>query len=227
MPAETSSKRGTRSFIDLNPSIHDQSHQDDLGSLQNFPKLKGLFIRCEWERSLTHLEEPITTSSLQRIRKVCAKNVVVIDMFNFLSYSSFQRGTGDLSLEALPNARQRSTRHLHHATPSALYHLLSCKVLLEKPCWKLAVSKTPRTVKWRMQSSSHKDPDTGAQVLRNTYHRDEIYSGDQVEYAGDIQLTFSSGYRTSWQTSLRGVRVMTYRPGTALAARSSSRDLID
>jgi predicted AlkP superfamily phosphohydrolase/phosphomutase len=51
----------------------------------------------------------------------------------------------------------------------------------------------------------HKDPDTGDQVLRNTYLRDEIYSGDQVEHAGDIQLTFSSGYRTSWQTSLGGV----------------------
>jgi predicted AlkP superfamily phosphohydrolase/phosphomutase len=51
----------------------------------------------------------------------------------------------------------------------------------------------------------HKDPDTGDQVLHNTYLRDEIYSGDQVEHAGDIQLTFSSGYRTSWQTSLGGV----------------------
>jgi predicted AlkP superfamily phosphohydrolase/phosphomutase len=51
----------------------------------------------------------------------------------------------------------------------------------------------------------HRDPDTGDQVLRNTYFRDDIYSGDQVEHAGDIQLSFSSGYRTSWQTSLGGV----------------------
>jgi len=57
----------------------------------------------------------------------------------------------------------------------------------------------------RKRIIQHKDPDTGAQVLHNTYLRDEIYSGDQVEHAGDIQLTFSSGYRTSWQTSLGGV----------------------
>ena len=50
-----------------------------------------------------------------------------------------------------------------------------------------------------------KDPDTGEQVLQNTYFRDDIYSGDQMEHAGDIQLTFNSGYRTSWQTSLGGV----------------------
>jgi predicted AlkP superfamily phosphohydrolase/phosphomutase len=57
----------------------------------------------------------------------------------------------------------------------------------------------------RKKIIQHKDPDTGEQVLRNTYFRDDIYTGDQVEYAGDIQLTFSSGYRTSWQTSLGGV----------------------
>jgi len=57
----------------------------------------------------------------------------------------------------------------------------------------------------RAKIIQHKDPDTGEQVLRNTYFRDEIYSGDQVEHAGDIQLTFRSGYRTSWQTSLGGV----------------------
>jgi predicted AlkP superfamily phosphohydrolase/phosphomutase len=57
----------------------------------------------------------------------------------------------------------------------------------------------------RARIIQHKDPDTGDQILRNTYSREEIYSGDQIEHAGDIQLTFSSGYRTSWQTSLGGV----------------------
>ncbi len=51
----------------------------------------------------------------------------------------------------------------------------------------------------------YKDPDTGEPVLQNTYFRDDIYRGDQMEHAGDIQLTFNSGYRTSWQTSLGAV----------------------
>jgi predicted AlkP superfamily phosphohydrolase/phosphomutase len=49
------------------------------------------------------------------------------------------------------------------------------------------------------------DPDTNQRVLQNTYFRDDIYTGDQIEHAGDIQLTFNSGYRTSWQTSLGAV----------------------
>jgi len=51
----------------------------------------------------------------------------------------------------------------------------------------------------------YKDPDTNEPVLQNTYFRDEIYSGDQMEHAGDIQVSFNTGYRTSWQTSLGGV----------------------
>lgn len=51
----------------------------------------------------------------------------------------------------------------------------------------------------------YRDPDTDEPVLQNTYFRDDIYTGDQIEHAGDIQLTFNSGYRTSWQTSLGGV----------------------
>lgn len=51
----------------------------------------------------------------------------------------------------------------------------------------------------------YRDPDTGEPVLQNAYLRGEIYSGPEVEQAGDIQLTFRSGYRTSWQTSLGAV----------------------
>ncbi len=57
----------------------------------------------------------------------------------------------------------------------------------------------------RRKILQYKDPDTGEQVLHNAYFRDEIYTGDQVEHAGDIQLTFNSGYRTSWQTCLGSV----------------------
>jgi len=49
------------------------------------------------------------------------------------------------------------------------------------------------------------DPDSGEKVIQNSYFRDDIYTGDQLEHAGDIQVTFSSGYRTSWQTALGAV----------------------
>lgn len=51
----------------------------------------------------------------------------------------------------------------------------------------------------------YKDPDSGEPVLHNAYFRDDIYSGDQLEHAGDIQLSFRTGYRTSWQTALGAV----------------------
>lgn len=51
----------------------------------------------------------------------------------------------------------------------------------------------------------HKDPDTDEAVLHATYFRDDIYQGNQLEHAGDIQISFKTGYRTSWQTSLGAV----------------------
>jgi predicted AlkP superfamily phosphohydrolase/phosphomutase len=57
----------------------------------------------------------------------------------------------------------------------------------------------------REKIATYNDPDTGEPVLQSTYFRDDIYTGDQMEHAGDIQLTFNPGYRTSWQTSLGGV----------------------
>lgn len=51
----------------------------------------------------------------------------------------------------------------------------------------------------------YQDPETGEPVLQNAYFRDEIYSGEEIEHAGDIQLSFRSGYRTSWQTALGAV----------------------
>jgi len=51
----------------------------------------------------------------------------------------------------------------------------------------------------------YRDPDTGEQVIQNTYFRDDIYTGGEMVHAGDIQLSFMSGYRTSWQTALGAV----------------------
>ncbi|MDA2927669.1 alkaline phosphatase family protein [Acidobacteria bacterium AH-259-G07] len=51
----------------------------------------------------------------------------------------------------------------------------------------------------------YQDPDTEELVLQNAYFRDDIYSGDQQGYAGDIQISFRTGYRTSWQTALGAI----------------------
>lgn len=57
----------------------------------------------------------------------------------------------------------------------------------------------------RSKILQYRDPDSGEPVLQNAYFRDDIYSGDQLEHAGDIQLSFRTGYRTSWQTALGAV----------------------
>ncbi len=51
----------------------------------------------------------------------------------------------------------------------------------------------------------YRDPDNQEAVLQNAHFRDEIYAGDQLEYAADIQLSFRAGYRTSWQTALGAI----------------------
>lgn len=50
-----------------------------------------------------------------------------------------------------------------------------------------------------------RDPDTGEEVIQGAYPREKIFHGPYTTEAGDLQLTFYSGYRTSWQTSLGGV----------------------
>lgn len=57
----------------------------------------------------------------------------------------------------------------------------------------------------RSRILEYRDPDTGEPVVQGAYLRDEIYQGSELKHAGDIQLTFYSGYRTSWQTSLGAV----------------------
>ncbi len=49
------------------------------------------------------------------------------------------------------------------------------------------------------------DPDNGERPLVNAYYYKDIYTGDNMEHAGDIQLSFKTGYRTSWQTALGAV----------------------
>ena len=50
-----------------------------------------------------------------------------------------------------------------------------------------------------------KDPETREGVVQGVYPRASIFNGPYTDEAGDIQITFYSGYRTSWQTSLGGI----------------------
>ena len=51
-----------------------------------------------------------------------------------------------------------------------------------------------------------KDPDTGDQVFRAVYKRDDMYKGEYLEFAPDLQVGFNDGYRVGWQDSLGGIR---------------------
>ena len=49
---------------------------------------------------------------------------------------------------------------------------------------------------------SWRAPETGAQVVRNAYLRDEIYQGAYVDDAPDIIIGYSPPYRASWLTAI-------------------------
>jgi predicted AlkP superfamily phosphohydrolase/phosphomutase len=49
------------------------------------------------------------------------------------------------------------------------------------------------------------DPDDGAQVMRAVYRRDDIYKGEFLPNAPDLQVGFNDGYRVGWQDTLGGV----------------------
>jgi predicted AlkP superfamily phosphohydrolase/phosphomutase len=51
-----------------------------------------------------------------------------------------------------------------------------------------------------------RDPDDGASVFADIYRRDDIYTGEYLQYAPDLQVGFNDGYRVGWQDSLGGVR---------------------
>jgi predicted AlkP superfamily phosphohydrolase/phosphomutase len=46
------------------------------------------------------------------------------------------------------------------------------------------------------------DPDTGEPVMRSVYKRDDIYKGEYIQYAPDLQVGFKDGYRVGWQDTL-------------------------
>jgi predicted AlkP superfamily phosphohydrolase/phosphomutase len=49
-----------------------------------------------------------------------------------------------------------------------------------------------------------KDPDDGAAIIRSVYKRDDIYSGQYLGNASELQVGMHEGYRVSWQTTLGG-----------------------
>jgi predicted AlkP superfamily phosphohydrolase/phosphomutase len=50
------------------------------------------------------------------------------------------------------------------------------------------------------------DTDDGAQVFRDIYRRDDIYKGEYLNNAPDLQVGFNDGYRVGWQDTLGGIR---------------------
>jgi predicted AlkP superfamily phosphohydrolase/phosphomutase len=49
-----------------------------------------------------------------------------------------------------------------------------------------------------------RDPDDGSPIVRAVYKRDDIYSGDYLNNASELQVGMEEGYRVSWQTTLGG-----------------------
>ena len=49
-----------------------------------------------------------------------------------------------------------------------------------------------------------KDPDDGSPIIRAVYKRDDIYSGEFLANASELQVGMEDGYRVSWQTTLGG-----------------------
>src|SRR5688500_16220786 len=48
------------------------------------------------------------------------------------------------------------------------------------------------------------DPEDGAPIVRSVYKRDDIYSGEYLSNASELQVGMHEGYRVSWQTTLGG-----------------------
>jgi predicted AlkP superfamily phosphohydrolase/phosphomutase len=48
------------------------------------------------------------------------------------------------------------------------------------------------------------DPDTKQRIVRAVYRRDDVYAGEYLGAAADLQVGFEEGYRVSWQTTLGG-----------------------
>jgi len=50
-----------------------------------------------------------------------------------------------------------------------------------------------------------RDPETGKRIISKVQKREELYSGPYVNNSADLIVSFSPGYRVSWQTTLGGV----------------------
>ena len=48
------------------------------------------------------------------------------------------------------------------------------------------------------------DPTDGSRIIRAVYKRDDIYSGEYIGNAAELQVGMDDGYRVSWQTTLGG-----------------------
>ena len=48
------------------------------------------------------------------------------------------------------------------------------------------------------------DPEDGAHIVRAVYKRDDVYSGEYLQNASELQVGMEDGYRVSWQTALGG-----------------------
>jgi predicted AlkP superfamily phosphohydrolase/phosphomutase len=48
------------------------------------------------------------------------------------------------------------------------------------------------------------DPEDGAHIVRAVYKRDDVYSGEFIQNASELQVGMEDGYRVSWQTALGG-----------------------
>jgi len=49
-----------------------------------------------------------------------------------------------------------------------------------------------------------KDPDDGSPIVRAVYKRDDVYAGEYLANASELQVGMEEGYRVSWQTTLGG-----------------------
>jgi len=49
------------------------------------------------------------------------------------------------------------------------------------------------------------DPETGDRVFRDIYLRDDIYHGEYLGNAPDLEVGFNDGYRVGWQDTLGGI----------------------
>jgi predicted AlkP superfamily phosphohydrolase/phosphomutase len=48
------------------------------------------------------------------------------------------------------------------------------------------------------------DPEDGSRIIRSVYKRDDVYSGEFIGNAAELQVGMEDGYRVSWQTTLGG-----------------------